>query len=98
MTSDEDFDWAGEIDAKILREIDRICGDFEFKFTLNPSCRIEEFLTQLPTEGFERGFCELVALEIELRLEGGHSPDIGEYLGRFPQHKNLSTPFQQHRN
>ena len=71
----------------MLALADPICDRFECAWRAGDQPRIEDYLAFLA--GPERSilFRELLAAEIELRREGGDTPDRREYESRFPEHR-----------
>ncbi|MBI1915434.1 MAG: serine/threonine protein kinase [Planctomycetes bacterium] len=71
------------------KRIDEVCVRFEAVWNEGQAPRIEDFLGDL--EGGEREalLCQLLRVELDLRLQRGDVPAIGDYLSRFPGHENL---------
>src|SRR5947207_14746529 len=61
--------------------------------------RVEDYLTRYPALQSDReGILDLICNEIDLREERGESPQLDEYLQRFPQFASqLGLQFEVHR-
>jgi serine/threonine protein kinase len=89
MLSDADFDLTAEFDVELERQIDAVCGQFERHWREKRAPRIEDFLDQIPAAGRERGLCELIATEVDLRRAAGEAVNIDSLLPRFPRQRDL---------
>ena len=71
------------LDAAV--SIDRTCDRFESAFRAEAQPQIEDFLLDQPPAIRRQLFCELLSLEIHLRLKHGGEKTlaIGDYCGRF---------------
>lgn len=65
---------------------DSICNSFEEGWARGESPRIEDLLD---SESSDQFFTELLAIEIERRLQLGHSVTLDEYIDRFADRKWL---------
>jgi serine/threonine protein kinase/formylglycine-generating enzyme required for sulfatase activity len=91
VLSDGDFELPDEdeIDATLLRRIDRICTEFDRQWRAGLAPRIENFLEQVPAAGRNRGLRELIIVEIDLLRETREAIAIDGYLARFPGQEAL---------
>ena len=64
--------------------IDRLCDSFESGWRAGDSPRIENYLGAVDPSQSPVLLHELIALEVELRSEGGEHPTPADYHGRFP--------------
>ena len=64
--------------------IDRICRQFESDWTGGKSPSVEQCLVEVPPHDVAPLLADLMAVEIELRLQAGDIPRVTEYLQRFP--------------
>lgn len=71
--------------VKLSLEIDKICDAFEASFQRNEHPRIEEYLDAALGEP-ETQLIELVRVELAYRRKFGETPNIEEYLERFPKY------------
>lgn len=69
--------------------LDKLCDQFERQWKAGDNTKIEEYLDQVRPR--ERGYLlrELIALELELRLEAGKDVDREEYRRRFADHLEI---------
>ena len=68
-----------------LERIDMVCDAFERAWNERSSPSIEGFLDKCPDLPRPHLLFELICLERSLRHRGGESPEIDEYLRRFPE-------------
>src|SRR5262249_32401535 len=87
--SSADFELPGELDVDLARQIDAVCTQFEQQWRSGQAPRIEDFLGQIPAAGRDRGLCELLALEFDLRRESGEALHVATYVDRFPEDERL---------
>lgn len=73
--------------ANILEQIRKLSREFGKQISQGKSPRIQEFLSQISTEGRADLFANLIAAETNFRRSQGESPTSDEYLKRFPQYK-----------
>ncbi|MGP0063699.1 MAG: serine/threonine-protein kinase [Isosphaeraceae bacterium] len=66
------------------RAVNRSCERFEASWRAGERRRIADFLDETDMGDRDAMFPELLALEIELRREGGEGPGIDEYVEEFP--------------
>jgi serine/threonine-protein kinase len=66
------------------RAIHRSCESFEASWRAGEAPSIADYVGDLGPAGQQEHFRELLALEIELRREGGEDPTPEEYVRRFP--------------
>lgn len=71
------------------RQFDRWCDEFESGWQEDSKPPIESFLNQCPPELQIYLLPELLALELDYRLERGEIPSVEEYLQRFSTHHEL---------
>jgi serine/threonine-protein kinase len=67
------------------RRIHRLCEEFECRWRAGGGPRIEDYLKESDAGDQRTLFEELLALELELRVESGEEPRAHEYLARFPR-------------
>jgi serine/threonine protein kinase len=79
----------GSLPLSRARRVDEACERFEKAWKEGQGPRIEDLLTEAPEPDRGPLFRELLALEIELRGDGGEKPTPEEYHRRFPQHIDL---------
>lgn len=70
-----------------LERIDAICDEFERTWNERTSPSIEGFLDKCPDLPRPHLLFELICLERSLRHRAGETPEIDEYLRRFPNDK-----------
>jgi serine/threonine protein kinase/formylglycine-generating enzyme required for sulfatase activity len=87
--SDGDFELPDEIDITLLRRIDAVCTEFDRQWRAGLAPHIKDFLEQIPGAGRNRGLCELIQVEIELRRQAGDAITMDGYLVRFPERETL---------
>lgn len=73
------------------RRIDQLCSDFEAAWNSGDPKPIELILSQVQAGDRSALLADLVALEFELRISAGQSPEIGEYQKRFPDDGDAVT-------
>ena len=69
---------------ELTARIDAACDRFEKAWQAGPRPRIEDFLATTTEAGLSILLRELIALEIELRIQQGDEPLAEEYQARFP--------------
>ncbi len=67
-------------------QIDAICDRFEAAWRAGEAPDLADFLTVTHGPAHDRLFRELLALDLEFRLEQGETPEADTYLSRFPEH------------
>ncbi len=72
-----------------LSVIDSICHEFESTWKSGNRPRIETYVEKVETSSATALLLELILLEFDLRSASGESPDIDEYVARFPEHAVL---------
>lgn len=75
--------------AESVKEIDRICEQFEQQWQQNAAVRIEEVLANSPHALRDALLPELVEIEVWWRKKRNEIPRVEEYLERFPQSAKL---------
>lgn len=76
----------GVLPARLQRENDQVCDQFEAAWqTSGERPKLEGYLAQKTGAGREPLLRELLRLELEYRRRQTESPQIEEYLVRFPQ-------------
>src|SRR5262245_61536445 len=68
------------------QRVDEACDRFEKAWRAGQRPHIEEYLAEAAGPEYPALLRELLALEIELRCEGGNQPTPEEYASRFPDH------------
>ena len=71
-----------------LQRIDTVCDEFERAWNERSSPKIEVFLDQRQDLPRSLLLFELISLERSLRHRAGESPEIDEYVMRFPGDKS----------
>ncbi len=71
-------------DLSLAERIDSICDRFEQDFRAGQQPRIEQHLSQSPEPLRPALLKALVGLEVELRQKRGETPQVDEYVARFP--------------
>ncbi len=76
----------GDVDASLsqARRIHRACERFEAEWKSGSRPQIETYLSSCSVDDRCPVFCELLALELELRCGQGERPSLDEYVRRFP--------------
>jgi serine/threonine protein kinase len=72
-----------------VKRIHAVCERFERAWRAGLRPELDASLNDCDGSEHEALLEELLALELELRREGGESPALGEYLTRFPGHERL---------
>src|SRR5262245_24241362 len=71
------------------RRIDRLCDDFEARWSAGEKPRLEGFVESLPETLRSDGLRALLAIECELLAREGRTPVESDYQARFPGHRKL---------
>jgi serine/threonine protein kinase len=79
----------GSEPLSLQRRVDAACDRFENAWKDGPRPGIEEYLAEVPEPDRIPLFRELLAVEIELRCNGGERPTPEEYQHRFREHSEL---------
>ena len=87
--SDDASPSAGSLPLSKIRRVVEVCDRFAAAWKAGPAPRIEDFLTNVPEPDRAPLFRELLALEIELRCNGGERPTAEEYHRRFAEYVEL---------
>jgi eukaryotic-like serine/threonine-protein kinase len=66
--------------------LDQVCDRFESACKSTTPPRLEDFLQDIPASSADRGFRELLELELAYRRRAGQTPSADEYRTRFPRH------------
>ena len=69
--------------------VDAVSDRFEAAWRAGQGPRIEDYLGEAPEPDRPVLLCELLAIEVELRLKRGESPTPQEYHSRFPGQADL---------
>jgi serine/threonine protein kinase len=69
------------------RSVNRSCERFEASWRAGERPRVADYLASSDPAEHDALFVELMALEVELRREGGETPGIDEYVAEFPDRK-----------
>jgi hypothetical protein len=64
--------------------LDRLCRTFERRFRGPSPLSIEDCLSQVAPSRRDKLLFELLATELEIRIEAGESPSPENYVRRFP--------------
>jgi hypothetical protein len=86
--TDEPPPQAVAADASLAGLLDLVCDLFEKGCKSGTPPRLETFLGDLPPAAAERGFRELLELELAYRRRAGQTPTADEYRSRFPQYSD----------
>ena len=70
----------------VERLIDRIADEFEAAWRADQSAKLEEYLAAVAEDCRGALFQELLAVELQLRREGGEEPRRAEYEARFAEY------------
>jgi serine/threonine protein kinase len=76
----------GSLSLSLDQRVDEACERFERAWKGRQRPRIEDYLAEAPEPDRVPLFGELLALETELRRNGGERPAPEEYHRRFPEH------------
>ena len=68
-----------------LFEFDQILDRFEAAWRANQRPELGEYLGSVPEASRSPLFCELLSRELGYRRDAGETPQIGDYLAKFPQ-------------
>lgn len=87
----QNYDAEATLSIDRARRVNDACDRFELAWRAGSRPKIEAFLNEDEFEdaGQRVLFRELVALELELRREGGELPNEDDYLARFPGEADL---------
>jgi eukaryotic-like serine/threonine-protein kinase len=80
---------ASSLSVSLAKRVDEACDRFETAWNSGPRPRIEDYLAGAPEPERPAFLRALLALEIELRCNGGERPAPGDYEQRFPDHGEL---------
>ncbi len=81
----------------LRRLIDIRCDQFEAAWAAGKLHRIEEIISEVPSEARGALLEELLHLELEFRWAAGQRPPLDEYLGRFPEeHSIVAKVYAEH--
>jgi hypothetical protein len=69
----------------LAQRIDQVCDRFEEAWLAGRRPRLEEYLLAVSEEGRPALLRELLPLEIAYRRQGGETPQLSDYQGRFPE-------------
>lgn len=73
----------------LLRKIDEIADRFEAEWSAQRRPRIEDWVSSVKPNFQPRLLAELMAIELEWRLDRGETPSLQEYLKRFPEQNQV---------
>jgi serine/threonine-protein kinase len=90
-------------DASMAGRLDELCDRFEAAWKNGSAPALEDYVRELPAALAERGFRELLALDVAYRKKLGQTVQVEGYRARFPQYKSVieaecasgSAPTQQ---
>jgi anti-anti-sigma factor len=88
MNGDQPFG-SESLPLSLAQRVDEACDRFEKAWKVGQGPRIEEYLAEVPELDRVPLLRELLALEIELRGNGGERPTWEEYHRRFREHSEL---------
>ena len=74
----------GVAPVNIFEQINQICREFRKQISQGKSPRIERFLAQVPEDGRDTLFANLLEIEVNYRHRKGEAPGTEEYVNRFP--------------
>src|SRR5262245_21707173 len=80
---------SGSLPLSLEKRVDEACDRFEKAWKEGKGPRIEDYLAEAPEPERVPLLRELLALEIELRCDGGDRPMPEEYHRRFGEHIEL---------
>jgi hypothetical protein len=75
---------SGSFEVEALQRVVTACEQFEFAWRNGRPATLEAYLERVEPAERDKLFRELLAIEIELRLERGEAPTLEEYQGRYP--------------
>ena len=75
--------------AELRRCIDRFCDEFEALWRSGEPPKLEACLSKCPAAMREQLLHELLALELDYRLERGEVPTVQDYLNRFGEQRAI---------
>ena len=75
---------SGPSSLALAVRVDRVCRWFEDEWNAGRRLRLEDCLTEFDESVRDALLVELIALEVELRMNAGESPVADEYVSRFP--------------
>ena len=75
---------SGPSSLALAVRVDRVCRWFEDEWNAGRRLRLEDCLDEFDESVRDALLVELIALEVELRLNAGESPVADEYTSRFP--------------
>ena len=71
-------------EPSVAARIDSVCIQFEADWKENPGLRLENYLDRVPPAIRSQLFCGLLEIEFTLRQGSGETPEMAEYVQRFP--------------
>jgi hypothetical protein len=74
---------------ELARQVDQICERFELALLGGRHPRIDDYLDEAPELARTALLAELLSIEVEYRHRNKDSPQVEEYLMRFPDHEKL---------
>src|SRR5690348_12819791 len=82
--------------ARLARRVDSLCDRFEAAWKKGRRPKLECYLAHVPPAAQPELLRELLMLELEYRPQTGQKPEVEEYHGRFPEHRELiDTVFRE---
>ena len=75
---------SGPSSLALAVRVDRVCRWFEDEWNVGRRLRLEDCLAEFDESVRDALLVELIALEVELRMNAGESPVADEYTSRFP--------------
>jgi tetratricopeptide (TPR) repeat protein len=79
----------GHAGESTIERIDAIRDRFEKSWLSGERPRLEEFVAQVRPDDRALLLVDLLQLELSYRRDAGETPDLADYLGRFPGHEQL---------
>src|SRR5260370_25756563 len=73
----------------LMERVNEACDRFERAWKAGQEPRIEEYLANFEEDDRSELLRELLALDIEVRTDGGDQPTSSEYERRFPEYVEL---------
>ncbi len=89
-------DTGDSVEVSALGHIVEACDRYETEWRATGTARIEAYLEEIEASTRDALFRELLAIDVELRLERGEQPRALDYLDRFPDRADsIESTFQK---
>jgi len=89
-------DTGDSVEVSALGHIVEACDRYETEWRTNGTPRIEAYLQGFLASARDALFSELLAIDVELRLERGEQPLAKDYIDRFPERvDSIERTFQK---